>query len=502
MKILLALLLTFTICEITFSQSIEKKSIYSSPGSSINLTNGWGMNLMKLSQYDKSHSPIVEFYDLDEKGYLIRQEYKVIIMNNAFEIVKELDLLGTILEKSDDKINIYPSKNGIWITQDPSGKPKNIKVGLLTYEGTLLVESINVPEKYDFIASGFFEGKLFLVNSFERGKTSTTTTYKFENSLKNFSKEEKISSLEEDIKPKREDKPNVKMTQLIQWVSYKDKNYGKNYWATLKTMDLEGNCKISLTYLKNFTDTFYSVKEIEVLIPEYKAGPSAPSIARFIGDLQLHVDAKTNNFFIMHSVIATFNLQAMALISGNLLKEEPVKIKFYREPEFSKYGIDIHDLTKYSLSNTLLCFGNDNAIFDQRDYLLLEFRTRSGTGLIDLLDDNDKPVQRNRELVATTFSLKNMFELSIDKNLEIVKTSFVKNDCPSLKYDNFKLAPSSAKVLYQLPTYKKQESDFIYDEIGKVNAGNNLYQIVHKNNNTYVFNFKNENSEIVLWTIK
>jgi len=475
---------------------VEKKTIYSTPGKSVDLTNAFGLSLLKGSQFSNYSSPMVEFTDLYENGYLLRNEYKLVLFNNDFKIIKEIELEGILIDKNSD-INTYPSIQGIWITQEVNGTPKTVKIGLLSYDGTFVSNAINITQLYmEYYSYYNYSSNIFTIaTEHMKGASKINTYYKFKNSPNEFTKEEDIEKTEDEKKVLRTDKPMDKISQFTQWDDFQSKTTGKTFYAKLLTMDLAGNCKIKL----GSTDTTIKDKEIKILITDYKNLTSNISATLFNGDFKYYVNERTNDFFIFHTV-AKSEVFAIVMINGNL-KTEDTKTTIIREPEFIKYGIEAKNLAKYSVSN-ILCVLTDYTINDQNDYLLLDFVPRNGTGNIEIIGDDDKAAPRMHYDNMSTMIVNNMFELSINKNLEIVKTSSIKNDVASLKFRDFKLAPSSVKVLYQAPTYKKQQSDLIYDEIGKIKASKNLYRLIQKNGNSYIFNLKSVNSEVEVWKLK
>lgn len=496
-KIILSIALTSLLSSYSVSQTIvEKKTIYSTTGKSVNLTNAFGLNLLKGSQFDNYYSPMVEFTDLHENGYLLRNEYKLVLFNNDFKIIKEIELAGTLVNKNSN-IEIHPSVQGIWIKPEENGTPKILKVGLLSYEGTFVSKEINITEKYMQYYSYYdYEKRAFVIYTKQmKGASEIGTYYSFKNSPNDFTKEETVEKTEDEKKELRIDKPTNKMSQLTQSDAFISKTTGTFFYAKLLTMDLAGNCKIKLSS----NDPSIKEKEIKLLITDYKNLTSNISASLFNGDFKYYVNERTNDFFIFHTIVKS-EVYAIVMINGNL-KTDDTKIKTIREPEFIKYGIEAKNLAKYSISN-ILCQDSDYTINSQNDYLLLDFVPRNGTGVIRVIGDDDKTAPRNNADNMSTLIINNMFELSVNKNLEIVKTSFIKNDVASLKFRDFKLAPSSIKVLYQDPNYKKQESDFIYDEIGKIKASKNLYRLIQKNGNSYIFNLKSENSSVDVWKLK
>lgn len=147
-KVLFFFILSFFYLQCYSQTVLEKKTIYSEKGVNTDLTNGYGVKNMKGVNFDNDSPNIVEIVDLLDKGFIYRNQNKIVLFNNQLEKIAEKDI-SILAGAPEGKFKFIPTNSGVWIVQENQSKPKAITVGLLSYTGELKTKVVELPAKYE-----------------------------------------------------------------------------------------------------------------------------------------------------------------------------------------------------------------------------------------------------------------------------------------------------------------------------------------------------------------
>jgi hypothetical protein len=474
MKLYLSLFFIL-ICLNSNAQTIlEKKVIYSQQGIPTKLSNAYGaLNInTKGSPFDNTYSSVVEIVDLNEKGFILRNNFKIIHYDNNLNKIYEKDLTGILLDPSYGKIKFYQLDFGVGIVQEFIKREKNCKIGLLNYNGELKVKNINFLESSHLMSKEALIDTLICLNA---------------GSTKN--KKEEISNVEESV------------TQLSAPLSFYSSFVSQTmgtFKSNLYVVDLNGNCELKIynTNKRNKVEKVYKIN-----IEDFKNIKSQYKAVEFVKDYKLFVDEKTSNFFLFQSIIQNNRFKGFLIFKGNLANDL-YTLRILRESDFSKLKINIAYINSFSISN--INFQDDQTIYNQNDYILLSFHSRLVHRTTTIQGDPTTKAddyQKGHEGINGLLA-KKLFQMSINSAGEIVKAEYVSHSFNCLRHNQMLMLPNKIETFYKTQDYKQQESDLIYSLMDKIDPKKNLFRIIKRNGYSFIIHFKEENSEVEVWKVK
>lgn len=449
---------------------IEEKVIYSNPGVNNILTNNFGVANIEGSDYNNSFSNKVEVIDLADKGFLVRDNLKVLLFDNSLTQIAEVDLKDFYVPNFGS-ISFYPMMEGIYILQESrasygswlgaSSEPQDwFKVMFLHYSGKTEIANFE-SRGADWISAVYnpSEQKLYVTPSYK--KTLFIHTFK-------------SPSLKPDLQtiPRKELK-FVRTDTISGYID--DTNYKKTYHGRLYGFH---ELETGVFEIREFKgDEFVSTKKINLTLPFLKNAQDVKKYGSIYESIRFFIDPVSNNGLLIiknHKLNGVLN--ALALIRFNMASDE-VKVTIYNRDEFeSKFKLTDMDCVAHSLSN-ILGIGGDAWRYHLNHHTILNFHGNAGASY------------------ASTVHAKKGLQITLDEGGEIVKVNKLKYPIINYKHNRLIVIPKKQEVLFQSPDYKKNEMDYIYSLEGVV-PEENLFGIIKRDGYSFVFNFKKQNSEI------